>query len=253
MLEKLIRTVAVPAVVLAVVLAAPAQGQLSGGDGYLFGVPHGQVGIRLGFARPGASSDLFAESFDSLSLSRNSFDAPDVGLDIGLRIAPRLDLTLSADYSGRKAKSEYRYFYDNNQQPIEQTTTFTRIPLTAGLKLYLLPRGRSVGSLAWIPSTVVPWVGAATGMSYYRYVQEGDFIGPGATMPIYTDRLESSGWGFATQASGGVDINLSTRSAITADVRYTHAAADLNRSTFSGYDKLDLSGVSFALGLTFRL
>jgi hypothetical protein len=233
-------------------VAAPAQGQTGSGDGYLFGAPSVQFTIRAGFAQPGASSDLFAESFDMFSLKKSSFGAPDIGAELGVRLAPRLDLTFGAEYAGRSAKSDYRQFFDNNQQPIEQTTTFQRVPLTAGLKAYLAPRGRSIGTLAWIPSSISPWVGAAGGATWYRFVQEGDFINM-STMGVYNDKLESHGWGLAWQGMAGVDVNLSTRTAVTLDARYTRSHAALDRNYFSGYGDLDLSGASVALGLTFRL
>jgi hypothetical protein len=55
------------------------------------------------------------------------------------------------------------------------------------------------------------------------------------------------------QGMGGVDVNVSPRMAVTADARYTRSHAALDRSYFKGYQDLDLSGVSVALGLTFRL
>jgi opacity protein-like surface antigen len=251
------RRMAGTAVLLAVSLAGTAGGQTGAGDGYLFGQPATQLTIRAGYSRPGASSDLFTESFDTFSLQKGNLGAPDVGAELGIRLASQLDLTLGAEYTGRTAPSEYRKFAESGQ-PIRQTTTFQRVPLTAGLKAYLTPRGRSIGTLAWIPSHVVPWVGAAAGMSWYRFVQAGDFVGPPSSAtppvyPIYSDELKSSGWGFAMQGTAGVDVNLSTRMAVTADARYTRSQATLDRNYFAGYNDLDLSGVSVALGLTFRL
>jgi opacity protein-like surface antigen len=240
------------ALLAAAIVAAPARAQTGSGDGYLFGAPRAQLTLRAGFAQPGASSDLFEESFTDFSLSKRSLASPDVGAELGIRLAPRLDLTLGAEFAGRSSKSDYRKFEDNNKKPIEQTTTFHRVPLTAGLKAYLLPRGRSIGTLAWIPSTISPWVGAAAGATWYRFLQEGDFINP-TTMAVYSDKLESKGWGMAWQGMAGVDVSVSTRTAVTLDARYTKSHAPLDGSYFSGYGDLDLSGASVALGLTFRL
>jgi hypothetical protein len=251
MSRKMIRKLTGATALLVVGIAAPARGQTGSGDGYLFGPPKAQFTIRAGYSRPAASSDLFAESFDMFSLKKSSFGAPDLGAELAIRLAPRLDLTLGVDYAGRSTKSDYRDFYDGTN-PIEQRTTFQRVPLTAGLKAYLTPRGRSIGTLAWIPSSVSPWVGAAGGVTWYRFVQEGDFIDM-STMAVYGDRLESKGWGLAWQGMAGVDLNMSPRTAVTLDARYTGSHAALDRNYFSGYQDLDLSGVSVALGLTFRL
>lgn len=256
MSRSMMRRVTGAAALLVAGIAVRADAQSGSGGGYLFGPPQAQVTIRAGYALPRASSDLFNESFDQFSLKKSSFGAPDLGAEFAIRLAPRLDLTLGAEYAGRKTDSDYRHFEEQGQ-PIRQTTTFQRVPLTAGLKAYLAPRGRSIGNLAWIPSHISPWVGAAAGMSWYRFVQDGDFVGPATgtppTYPIYNDRLESNGWGFAMQGMGGVDVSVSPRMAITADARYTNAKASLDQRFFSGYQDLDLSGVSFALGLTFRL
>src|SRR5476649_635592 len=219
MFRELRWRVAVPVALLATAIATTAHAQVGGGDGYLFGAPSWQMSIRAGYSQPSASSDLFVESFNTFSLQKSNLSAPDVGAEVGISLLPQLDFTFGVGFSGRSSNSDYRHFAENSK-PIEQTTTFQRMPVTAGLKAYLLPRGRSIGTLAWIPSAVVPWVGAAAGMTHYRFVQEGDFVGPAAsdgTFPIYTDKLESGGWGAAAQLSGGVDMNLSARTALTLE------------------------------------
>jgi opacity protein-like surface antigen len=125
------------------------------------------------------------------------------------------------------------------------------VPLTANLKAYLVPRGRSVGSLAYIPAKVVPWVGVGGGLEWYKLEQSGDFINMG-TGVVYNDRLTSSTWAPAVQGMGGVDVTLTPRIALTGDARYLWSRASMNDS-FDGFDKIDLSGVSIALGVTFRL
>ena len=51
---------------------------------------------------------------------------------------------------------------------------------------------------------------------------------------------------------GGVDVTLTPRIALTGDARYLWSRAEMTDS-YQGYDKIDLSGVSVALGVTFRL
>ena len=65
--------------------------------------------------------------------------------------------------SGSSTQSEFRCCLDNNDLPIQQTTTFHRVPLTAALKMYLGDPGRSIGRYAWIPNRVAPYVGAGGG------------------------------------------------------------------------------------------
>jgi hypothetical protein len=235
---------------LVLAAASPLRAQATG-NGYLFGAPDARFSIHVGYSRAGAGGDVFDEATRNLSLNRSDFSGPAIGGELAVTLSPRLDLALQVDYAGITKGSDYRNFFDNNQRPIEQTTTFRRAPVTANLRAYLVPRGREIGKLAWIPSSVVPWVGAGGGLMWYQYKQEGDFI-DFSNMNVYHDRFFSDGWTPTLQGMGGVDVNLSTRLAFTADLRYNWARASLS-SDFVGYNKIDLSGVSTALGFTVRL
>ena len=240
----------VASALLVLAAAYPVRAQATG-NGYMFGAPDARFSIHVGYARPGAGGDVFDEATTNLSLDRSDFSGPTIGGELALTLSPRLDLTLQADYAGVTKGSDYRKFFDNNQRPIEQTTTFRRVPVTANLRAYLVPRGREIGKLAWIPSSVVPWVGAGGGFMWYQYEQKGDFI-DFSDMSVSPDRFYSAGWTPTLQGMGGVDVNLTTRLAFTADLRYNWARASLS-SDFIGYNKIDLSGVSTALGFTVRL
>jgi outer membrane protein W len=231
-------------------VAGPALAQ-GAGNGFLFGQPDAQFTIRAGYAHAMAGGDLFDETTSRFTLSKGDFSGPTFGAGVAFRIAPQLDLSLDVDYAGVKQGSEYRDFLDNDNLPIEQTTTFQRVPLTANLKMYLTPRGRSVGSLAFIPAKVVPWIGAGAGVEWYRFKQSGDFIDFNDNS-VTPGEVSTSGWAPALQGMGGVDVSLTPRIALTGDARYTWSRATPG-DDYEGYDKIDLSGVSVALGLTFRL
>ena len=246
------------ALVAAAALPVRAQGT---GNGYLFGVPTGGLTIRAGWFMASANSDFFDESRQDLTLEKGDFSGPTVGADVAMRLTPQLDVTLDGAWIGSSAKSHYRGFVDDPGNEIEQTTTLRRIPLTANLKAYLVPRGRSVGSLAYIPAKVVPWVGIGGGISWYKLEQSGSFIvdpadclatGDPASCAVFDDNLVSSSWGPVVQGMGGVNVTLTPRIALTGDARYLWSRASMEDS-FQGFEKIDLSGVSVALGVTFRL
>lgn len=235
-------------------LAAPLHAQ-SAGNGYLFGEPDARFSIHAGYARASANSEVFDDATRFLTLTKSSFSGPSIGGDVALTVAPRLDLMLSAAYSAAVSESEDRVYAEGpNNLPIQQTTSFRRAPLTANAILYLAPRGRSIGKLAWIPTKVVPWIGAGGGTMWYRFQQEGDFVDYlSPTKNISTRTVASNGWAPALQGLGGVDVTLSPRFAFTADARYTWAKATMSSDFVGGYDKIDLSGVTAALGFTVRL
>ncbi len=234
---------------LLVTFAVPLRAQ--SGNGYLFGAPAFEVNVHAGYARAIAQSDVFDDAIRFLTLERGDFSGPSIGGELAIAISPRFALALNVDYASAVRRSEDRKYQDNNNLPIEQTTSFRRVPVTANAKLYLAPRGRSVGSLAWIPAKVVPWLGAGGGAMWYRLQQDGDFVDY-QTLNVFAARLESSGWAPAFNGIGGVDVTLTPRVAFTADARYTWAKATPSRD-YSNFDKIDLSGVTAALGFTIRL
>jgi len=162
-----------------------------------------------------------------------------------------VDLSIDVGYSRSKHGSDFRHFEDNNHLPIEQTTTFERVPLMANVRLYLSPPGRSVGRLAWIPNKVVPFVGAGGGTMRYRFNQVGDFVDFN-TSNVFPSEFNSEGWTPAWQGMGGVDVTITPLLALRGEGRYVWAKAPLSRD-FSGFNRIDLSGVQGTLGLTFRL
>ena len=235
---------------LAIGTAAPLRAQHSG-DGYLFHEPAGRITIRGGYDRANAKSDVFAQSIDLLTINRSDFSGLNIGAEAGFALTSRLELSLDASYSHAGKGSEFRHFVDNKDQPIEQRTSFDRVPLTANLRFYLTEPGRSIGRLAWIPSKVVPWVGAGGGMMYYRFLQQGDFV-DFKTTNVFPSSFESSDWTYTYQGMAGADISLSPHVALRADARYLWAKAQLSRA-FNGFDRIDLSGAQATLGLTYRL
>ena len=235
---------------LALGTAAPLHAQRNG-DGYLFHQPEGRLTIRGGYDHANAGSDVFAQSIDALTINKRDFSSLTLGAEAGFAISSRLELSVDVSYSHAGKGSEFRHFIDNNNKPIEQKTSFERVPLTANLRFYLTEPGRSIGTLAWIPNKVVPWIGAGGGMMYYRFLQQGDFV-DFKTSNVFPSSFESSDWTGTFQGMGGADISLSPHVALRADARYVWATAQLSRA-FSGFDRIDLSGVQGTLGLTYRL
>ncbi|MEP6999849.1 MAG: hypothetical protein ABI969_05190 [bacterium] len=230
--------------------AAPLHAQRSG-DGYLFHAPEAQITIRGGYDRATAKSDVFEQSIDLLTINKSDFSGINVGAEIGIPLSSRLELSFYASYSHAGKRSDFRHFIDNNDKPIEQSTSFDRVPLTGNLRFYLVPPGRTVGKLAWIPAKVVPWIGGGAGMMYYRFLQQGDFV-DFQTTNVFPSTFESSNWTYTMNGRGGTDFTLSPHLALRAEARYTWAQSDLSRS-FGGFKPIDLSGVQGTLGLTYRL
>jgi hypothetical protein len=243
----------VPAIAFALIAAiAPSASAQSVGDGYLFHPPNAVITISAGFARANAGSDLFSDVTQNLTVDRGDFDSFALGADISVPIARQVELMLSAGVSRSSKRSEYRDFVDTDDLPIEQTTTFQRIPLTVNVKFDLMPSGRSIGRLAWIPNRVVPYVGGGVGAMRYRFAQDGDFVDFQNGNSVFPASIVSEGWSLVGQGLAGLEVNLTPRFGVVLDGRYLFAKGDPG-ADLSGFDKIDLSGFTGTLGLSVRL
>jgi hypothetical protein len=224
----------------------------SAGSGFLFHEPVATLTLRGGFSRASAGSDLFSFTTDEFTLGRSDFSGGTVAADVGIRLKPRLQLVLGTAYTGSSKLSEYRHWTDNKNLPIEQTTSLDRVPVTASVKAYLTSPGRTVGRFAWVPSRYAPYVGAGVGAIWYRFRQQGDFINTN-TLAVRADDLSSVGWGPSAQGFAGVDFSLTPRLAVSTEAKYVYARAKLDEKVFSGFQPIDLSGLSATVGLHVRL
>ena len=184
-----------------------------------------------------------------------SFDAPGIGFDVGFGLASRLDVRFGLEYARMFSNAELRGSLERilhedgsvTEVPIEQDTQLTQLDLRADVAFALVPRGRAIGQYVWIPSRVVPYVGAGIGLVRYDLLQIGDFV---AGSSIFHDQLTSKGWGGSAHLFGGIDVRLTQRTFLTTEARYTLASADLEEP-FVFSEPLDLSGLRISAGVRF--
>ncbi len=239
------------AIPLAALLAAPTPGSAqAGGPGFLFQRPDVQFELRGGYSVARANSDIYNFVTDSLTLNKNDFNAFMIGGQLGFRITNRWAGAIDFAYAGGKRPSQERFWVDNNNLPIQQTTTFSRIPLTFRVKYYLLPRGQSISKFAWIPSGWSPYVGAGAGVMWYTFKQSGDFV-DSQSLNVFHDRFSSSGSAPTLDAFAGADVSLNKTFVLTGEARYDWARAPMGQD-FVGFNKIDLSGFQFSVGIGAR-
>lgn len=242
------RRIAVLALVALIVVPAVAAAQ---SRDYLLRKPYGSWTFRGGFGIAGANSDLFDEMTRDLTLDDGDFNAPTGAMDLAIRINPRLDFVLGAGFQRSSTSSEYRDFVGEDDLPILQTTTFTRVPVTGSFKFYVTERGRSVGSLAWVPASISPYIGAGGGATWYRFAQQGEFVNFD-TLDIFFIDIASDGWAWTWHAFGGVEKTIVPRVALVGEARYLWGSAPLDPLAYDGYENLDLSGFQATVGLQVR-
>lgn len=216
---------------------------------FLFGRPTGNVAVRSGWVFTRGGSDLFTFVQDQLTVDRKDFNAPAVGVDVDLNVAPRLDVVTGFDFNGSSKRSEYRQFVDNLRLPINQTTRLREMNLSGSLKFALTPRGREISSHAWLPAAVTPYVGAGGGALWYEFHQTGDFV-DFVDLSVFPNTFRSRGWTPSAHAFGGVDLKASRRIYFSGEARYLWSHATLGED-FSGFDPIDLTGFKLTGGIRY--
>jgi hypothetical protein len=240
-------TAAAAAVVLALLLlpaAAAAQ------DGFLFRAPAVSLTLRGGPVLYSTGGDVFDQLRRDLTLDRGDFRGPSLGAEFAILALPRLDIVLGVTFSQADRRSEFRDWVGDDDLPIEQVTSLRTVPVTASVRYLLVPRGRRISDMAWLPTATTPYIGAGGGMTWYRLQQDGEFV-DFEDFGIFFDVLETSGSHPVVHALAGVDHWFATRFGVNAEVRYTHGRARPDQS-FRFFDRLDLSGVQATLGFSVR-
>ena len=231
-------------------LSVPVAATAQGGAGFLFSRPRISLGIRTGYSVPRLSSHIFEFSKQEFTLNRFDFDAPYLGAELAARLSERWDIALAAGWTESHGSSEYRYWVDQDDLPIEQETTLQTVSVTAGARYYFKDRGRSIGRFAWVPSRLSPYVGAGVGIVTYDFTQSGDFV-DFQTLGVFSDVLTGSGEGAAAYASAGADLSIGKQFYLTGEARYTLASGNVD-GDYSLYPWIDLSGLQLTTGISLR-
>lgn len=224
---------------------------------FLLSTPRASISLRAGVSVPraeggGSRPSLWDFAREQLTVETSDLTGAYLLGEIGVRASEHVDFVLAVGYTSSAVRSEYRHWVDTDDLPIEQTTEFSTTPVTVGVRYYPLPRGRQVGSYAWIPSAVGPFVGISGGVVRYRFEQDGDFVDY-ETRDIFSDNLRSVEASPTLHLLAGLDASVNTRVLLTTEVRYGLGSAPVDDRSFDGFADLDLAGLHLSCGLTFRL
>ena len=177
-----------------------------------------------------------------------NFGATGIGLDVGFAVGARLEARVGFDYALARGETEERDYDDEFGNPIEQTTELSQWGVQGEVAFALAPRGRAIGRYVWIPSAVVPYVGAGGGLVRYHTSMTGRFVDV-VDYTIFSDAIRSQGWTPSVHVFGGVDFRLTRHVLLTTEARYAWAKAELD-GVLAGFDH-DLAGLRISAGVRF--
>lgn len=218
---------------------------------FLIGSPRVSVGVRGSWFIASAGSDIFDFITNEFTLEKKDFNTGSFSADFGVAINDRLELLGGIDLNSKSKASEDRdeeeLLSNGTRVPITQETGLEQFNAMFSAKFSLVPRGRAISKLAWIPNTFVPYVGAGIGYGSYSFRQNGDFV-DFVDKHIFTDTFRSEGWAPVMQAFAGTDIQMYKKLLLTLEGRYSWSHADLD-TDFIDFDPIDLGGFRFGAGI----
>jgi hypothetical protein len=226
------------------------QATATGSPNFLFGRPHGSLGVRGGWIFTRGNSDLYDFVQRTLTIDHGDFNMPALEFDVGLSVTPRLDVRGGFEFNRVTVNSEYRDYVDNKLLPIEQSTELQQADISASLRYSLVEPGRAISRFAWVPRGVTPYVGAGGGMQRYRFAQHGDFV-DFEDRSVFTSDFKSEGWAPSVHVFGGIDLQLYRALFMNLEARYLWSSADL-QNDFVNFDPIDLAGFRLAAGINVR-
>jgi hypothetical protein len=194
-----------------------------------------------------ANSDIFDFVTDQLAIDKKDFNTGSFGLEAAYSMSPRFDIVASMDLNGINHASDYRRLEDNRGLPIQQTTELSQLNFTVSGKFSLIPRGRAISRLAWIPNTFVPYVGAGGGYGKYEFRQNGDFV-DFTDNHVFPDTFRSDGWAPTMHVLAGTDIQVAKHLMLSFEGKYSWQHATLSQD-FIDFDPIDLGGFRFGAGI----
>jgi len=218
---------------------------------FMLGRPRTTIGVRGSWFMASANSDFFDFITDQLTLEKSDFRTASLSPELSINVLPQLDIVAGMDINRVNRDSEHRTMEEllsnGTRVPIQQSTELSEMNVMLSAKFSLLSRGRRVSRLAWIPRTVVPYIGAGGGVGKFSLKQNGDFV-DFIDNHIFSDTFRSDGWTPVAQAFGGTDVMLFKRVMLSLEGRYTWKRADLGND-FLDFEPIDLGGFRFGAGI----
>ncbi len=222
---------------------------------FLFRSPGVAMTLRTGVVGMRASGGFFDVTTDLYTAERSDFRGYSLGAELAAIVNDHFDVTVAFDGIGVRVDHESRIYEELDGTPIFQSTRVRAGPaIQFGARGFLLPRGESVGNLAWLPNRVAPFVGGGVGITAWEVRQWGDF---GFTTSegdfILADDLSDSGWTGMAYAGAGTEVHLARNWALAVEARYQLASTRIGGDFIQLSDPtLDLSGFRLTAGLSVR-
>lgn len=224
------------ALILVAAAAAPAdaQGRKARGHWGASGALRAQVGV----FQPAGDSQYWTDKELDFFSSPSDFEEESFGIEYIKFLGPRFGLLLSGTFYEARNTTSYRDFVDEVGNEILHDTELDTASFTVGLVYRFTGRD----------AVISPYVGAGAGLYFWRLTESGDFIDFDFDNEIFFGDFldEEDTFGYYLQA--GIDVPVAPSWSVYGEARWQDVDEDLG-GPFRGLGTLDLSGVTYAVGV----
>jgi hypothetical protein len=200
------------------------------------------LNLKVGLFYPQMDSELWQQNMQDLALQKQDMQAAYYAMEYEFFFDRNFSLAFEGGYYKKEHFSQYRDFEYDDGSPIFQNLSLEIASLEAGFKFYPLSHR----------ARFCPFIGAGAGIYYWKYEQWGDFINFD-DMTVTKDRYaKTNAYTPGFNAKGGFVFRFSRSFGISMEARYQFLKGSLS-SFFEGFNKLDMNGFSYSIGLNFFL
>ena len=203
----------------------------------------GAFRLWLGAFQPEGDSKYWQDVERDFTGEIDDFENVIFGGEYLLNLSPNAGLLFSGSFYEGDSTQSYRGFVDNFGDRIRHDTTLDIATATVGVVFHFAPQ-----------APISPYIGAGGGAYFWNLAEEGDFIDFGPNPDeIFSARLESDGVAFGYYLLAGLEAPISDHISLFGEGRWTQAEDELSSGDLEGFGDIDLSGLQFAVGISWNM
>jgi len=196
--------------------------------------------IKIGLFHPSQDSDLWAQNRDELIFNKADMLNIQIALEYEKFINKLISIAIEGGYYDKEYYTQFQDWEFTDGSPILHNIGLEIAYLEVDLKFYILGH----------KDVFNPYIGGGVGVYYWNYIQWGDFIDEIEGTVLEDQNAQTSTYTPGANLKGGFVLKVNRRIGLSFEAKYQYLKGELS-SFFEGFDKFDLSGLNYRVGLSF--
>jgi outer membrane protein W len=195
------------------------------------------VNLKIGLFQPNMNSDLWEVNMENLALNKQDMQEIYYAIEYEFFFNPRLSLCVEAGHYEKEHFSQYTEYEYDDGSPIYQNIALSVTSIELNLKIYPIGHKRIVN----------PYIGGGLGINSWHYEQWGDFLNFD-DLTVSEGYADTKAYTLGFNAKAGFLFRIKQNVGFSFEARYLYLQGQLS-SLFEGFEKLDMSGMAYSLGI----